>query len=493
MTPEAPSPTADSRLRPWQVVLAPAALMLALGLWGITRDGSIWRDEVVTYQVAHRSLPELWRLLGEIDAVHGLYYLLLHGTFALWDGGLTALRLPSVLAMAAAAAGVAEIARRLAGPRAGLLAGLAFVPLPAVQQYAQEGRSYALVCAAVVAATLLLVRAWQRPGRAAWAGYGTAVLVAALLHEFAVLAVAAHGVTLCWGRAPRAVRRGWAVATAGALLGLVPLALVSRQQADQVSWITAPGWSDVWAPSLTAAVGALCACLPPTAGEAGTALRLRTVALPLLVLPPAVLILVSYLDPLYVDRYVVYSYAGLSLLLGPALDRALDRALLRAGVRPVLAALALPGLLLALLPVERGLRSPEARPNDVAAAARAVQQLGRPGDAVLFIPSARREAALYSPRAFAGLRDLALAESGTDSGTINGVEADPGRITAALRAPQTRQVVVVTDPKPRPGPSARDRAKLAALAARFRLCRTESVHGIKVSRYAVPGACDQPG
>ena len=71
------------------------------GLWGIERQDSMWRDESVTYQVAHRPLGELWGLLGHIDAVHGLYYLLMHTVFALWDGGLVALRLPSVLATAA--------------------------------------------------------------------------------------------------------------------------------------------------------------------------------------------------------------------------------------------------------------------------------------------------------------------------------------------------------------------------------------------------------
>lgn len=474
--------------RAWPVVLPPALLTLLLGLWGIGRGGSIWRDEAVSYQVAHRTLPELWRLLGEIDAVHGLHYLILHAVFSCWDGGLVALRLPSVLAMTLAAAALAETGRRLAGPRVGLLAGLVFALVPAVQQYAQEGRSYASACAAVVVGTLLLVRAWQRPRAGAWAAYGAVMLLAALLHEFAVLAMAGHAITLGWGRADRRVWRGWAVATAAAALALLPLVLISRQQADQVAWIRTPGWTDIWAPALTGAVGALCAGLREPAA-AGAPVRLRAVALPLLVVPPAVLILVSYLDPLYVDRYVVFSYAGLALLLGLALDRAWARSALPVPqrARPVVAAFALAALLLGPLPLEHGLRTPQSRPNDVAAAARAVRELGRPGDAVLFVPGARREAALYDPAAFAGLRDLALAETGAASGTINGVEAEPGAISAALTTP--RRVVLVTDPRPRATVPARDEAKLAALADRFQPCRTTTVHGIKVTLYAVPESC----
>ncbi|WP_344636483.1 glycosyltransferase family 39 protein [Kitasatospora cystarginea] len=477
--------------RGWPVLLPPALLTLLLGFWGVERGGSIWRDEVVSYQVAHRSLPEIWRLLHEIDAVHGLHYLLLNTVFRLWDGGLPALRLPSVLAMALAAGALAETGRRLAGRRAGLLAGLVFALVPAVQQYAQEGRSYASVCAAVVLGSLLLVRAWQRPTARAWTAYGAVMLIGALLHEFAVLAMAAHALTLCWGRAGRRVWAGWAVAAAAVLAGVLPLSLISRAQADQVAWITTPGWSDVWAPALTSAVGALCACLRQPAAP-GAPCRARALALPLLVLPPAALILVSFLDPLYVDRYVVFSYAGLALLLGLALDRAwarLPRALTEWPVpgRPVVASLALTVLVLAPLPLERGLRTPQSRPNDVAAAARAARDLGRPGDAVLFVPGARREAALYDPAAFAGLRDLALARTGADSGTINGVETGPERIRAAVAA--QRRVVLVTDPRPRAGASARDQAKLAALAARFTPCRTRAIHGITVTLYTVRGAC----
>lgn len=149
--------------------------------------------------MAHRSVAGIWRTLGTVDAVHGLYYLLMHALFALHDGGLTTLRLPSVLATSAAAAGVGLIGHRVAGPRAGLFAGLVMPLLPAVQRYAQEGRSYALVCALVVWATWLLLA-----GR--WTGYGAVMLAACLLHEFAVLAVVAHGVTVF---ARRAGQRGF--------------------------------------------------------------------------------------------------------------------------------------------------------------------------------------------------------------------------------------------------------------------------------------------
>jgi mannosyltransferase len=54
-----------------------------LGLWGIDRQGSTWRDKSVTCQVAHRSLEQLRHLLGRVDAVHGPYHLPVHAVLAL--------------------------------------------------------------------------------------------------------------------------------------------------------------------------------------------------------------------------------------------------------------------------------------------------------------------------------------------------------------------------------------------------------------------------
>ncbi|MBP0459924.1 glycosyltransferase family 39 protein, partial [Streptomyces bomunensis] len=177
----------------------------------------MWRDESVTYQVAHRGVGQIGELVRHVDAVHGVYYLLMHGLFAVWDGGLLTLRLPSVVATAAAAALVALTGRRLAGRRAGLWSGVTFALVPLVQMYAQEGRSYALVCALVALATYLFVRALDGGGGWwLWAGYGTAVAAAGWLHEFAVLALAAHGVTVAVSGVGRAARVRWAVAAVAA-------------------------------------------------------------------------------------------------------------------------------------------------------------------------------------------------------------------------------------------------------------------------------------
>ncbi|MBI0301068.1 glycosyltransferase family 39 protein, partial [Streptomyces sp. PRKS01-29] len=133
------------------------AVMLGLGLWGLDR-GTMWRDESATYQMARRTLPQLRDALGTVDAVHGLYYLLMHPVLALRPAEVT-MRLPSLLAAVATTALVAALGCRLARPRVGLWAGLLYATTPVVTHYAQEGRSYALVAAGAAWATYLLVSA----------------------------------------------------------------------------------------------------------------------------------------------------------------------------------------------------------------------------------------------------------------------------------------------------------------------------------------------
>ena len=455
------------------VVLPPALLALALGLWGLRRKDSIWGDEAVSLEVARRSTGQIWQLTQHIDAVHGLYYLLLHLLFTLHDGGLATLRLPSVLGMTAAAAGVALIGRRLSGSRAGLAAGLVFCVFPAVQEYAQEGRSYGMVCAGVVGSGLLLLRAAERPTVSRWSGYALAALTTCVLHEFAVLAVLGQGLTLVLARQSRRVRLGWLAACAGVLAGLLPLALLSESEAAQVAWITAPGTGTVLFALGTMLVGALCALV---AGPGQ-----RAFALPLLVLPQMVLLLVSVVHPVYLDRYVVFEYAGLALLIGAALDR-LGR---RAGWRVLLV---VPLALLLLLPVETGLRTPQSRPDDLAAAARAVGRMSAPGDGVLFLPSARRQSELAFPADYAGRIDLALSGNVAASDTLGGIELPPDGIRARLLA-VTRVVTVRTAGKGVPEGTAQDREKLAVLGADFQVCARAEVRGLVVTAYARPGDC----
>ena len=455
---------------------------LGLGLWGLSRQDSVWRDEAATWQVAERSTAEICRMLTNVDVVHGCYYLLMHGLFACFGASTTTLRLPSVLAMAVAAACVAAVGHRLADRWVGLAGGMALGLLPAAQFYLQEGRPYALVAAGAGIATWLLVRVLQGHDRTVyWAAYGGTVLICGLLNWLSLLILPAHLATLVWTRAGRGAWTRWAASSAAATAGVLPLALFSRGQSQQVSWIPPLTWHMAIGPAVLLLIGGAGALLDrPRAGR----LSVAAVALPLLAVPQLGLMSVSLIQPLFLDRYVLFSLLGLALLIGTAVGsaiRAAEPRIPRASmwILPTVIAVATA----ALLPQSLAKRSPASRVDDVLAIASEVRRLKKTDSAVLFIPAARRDTESVSPSAFAGLRDIALTKSPEDSGTLKGVEANPSRIRAAMLTQQ--RILLVTD-APRaakPATAARDRTKISVLRKYFTAVADKQIRGRRVTVY----------
>ncbi|MGW7528590.1 glycosyltransferase family 39 protein [Streptomyces sp. NPDC054783] len=461
----------------------PALVMLAVGLWGLDRGG-MWRDEAVSFQVGRRTVPQIWLLLHDVDAVHGLYYLLVHAVLFVHPGEVV-LRLPSVCAAAVTAALVAALGARLLRPRVGLWAGLLYAVAPMAGHYAQEGRSYALVAAGATGATLLFVRAVQGGSRAgSWVAYGAVLGLTCWLHEFAVLLLCAHAASLAlarvgvppressraWGR----VWRGWGCAAGAVVVSLVPMVLVSRGQAAQVAWlqrptaVTAEGLvRGFLGPSWAVCGMCLLLVLAGLAGPAGVVGRgeitLAGVALPLTVVPPAVLMLASQASPLFVDRYVLYALSGAPLLVAAGAERVAGtvgrphddgrperrplprlRTVSRSPLVTLTGVLAIALAFLHQLPVLRADRDPAARPDDLGAVSRAVARGLAPGDGVLFLPAHMRNVALTYPGAFRGARDVALAEGAAGSGTLYGRQA--GARQVRRRMERLDRVWVVADP-----------------------------------------------
>ena len=146
--------------------------------------------------------------------------------------------------MAGAAACVTLVGRRLADTRAGLLAGLAFALVPSVSRFAQEMRSYAFEVLVATLATLMLLRALERPAVHRWAAYGVCVAALGYLDPVALAAVTGHAavVAMRWWR-DRDGRLFWFVPAALAgFAAWVPLALISwHEESGQVGWILRPG------------------------------------------------------------------------------------------------------------------------------------------------------------------------------------------------------------------------------------------------------------
>jgi mannosyltransferase len=440
--------------------IAAAAVMAVLGVWGLARSGSMGNDEVATRWAALLSLRDLAHLLRHVDAVHGLYYLLMHGWVVLGSSP-TVLRIPSVLSMIAAAVLIVILARRLTGSGwAALFAGLIMALTPTISYYAQTARSYALVYTCVLGATLALLYALSgeqeggRPRR--WVLYGLLITLAAYLNEIALLVLAAHAVTVLLARYGRRTLIHWAVTSAVAVVLVGPLLALSAREDGAVAWIPRPTLGDLkalghdyfGATAVVAALIVICviaALLPPlgrerqprqaAGGEAAAeaavpwwrqrGVTLQSVAAPLLVLPAALLIIESLVArPLYTDRYVLYGEAGAALLAGAGAYRVGRWLAGAAGQRWLVW---VPGAVLCVcalvlqLGAQHRVRTPESRLYDFGGPSRFVAAHARPGDGVLFFNDFFRKARLGYPEDFRKVTDFAMAVSPTRAGSFRGI------------------------------------------------------------------------
>jgi len=427
---------ARPRRFPGWTLLASPVITLAVMLWGLGAR-PYWGDEADTVSAVSRTVPQLLRLLGHIDAVHGLYYLLLWPVARVAGTGEFATRLPSAVAMAAAAAGVTAIAGRLGSRRAGLWAGLMFAVLPAVTAQGHDARPYAALAAAAVLASYLLVRAVQDPRWRWFVGYGLSLAGVGYLQLFGLLLLPAHAVTLVGlvrgsrgegagrpGALGGLVLRRWLVAGAAAVVAVVPVAIVGWVQRAQIAWIPRPGWSAVTsliamvaAGSTWAAIviGLLCA-LGVFAGRSRVP-ALAWLALPWLVLPPLILLAASVIKPVYFTRYLTYCLPAVALLAGAGLASLNWRGRARrAGAAGSVAAVAALALVAGLVwPAQAAMRAPGGGMQMVA---RFLAAHERPGDAIVYPEPLIPPWYLAYPEGFSGLRDLSMAQTPGAAGRL---------------------------------------------------------------------------
>jgi mannosyltransferase len=503
-----------------------AAVMAVLGVWGLARDSSMGNDEVATRWAALLSLHQLAHLLRHVDAVHGLYYLLMHGWMAVGTSPAV-MRIPSVIAMVVAVALVVIIGRRLTGSAwAGLFAGLIVALTPTISYYAQTARSYALVFACVAGSTLALLHVLAAEGRAREAGtreasaaedeagrarpavsrylvYAVLLIVGGYLNELSLLVVAAHAVTVLLARYGRRVITAWAAAAAISVIVVLPLAAVSAREDTAVAWIPRPGLSslrilfhDYFGATTAVAVLLFCcavaAVLPPLHrgrrapgpvwwSQGGVSLP--SVAAPLLVVPVALLILESLVArPLYVDRYVLYGEAGAALLAGAGALRigrwlagVTDRRMLLWAPGVVVCVLA---LVLQLAPQHR-VRTPQSRLFDFGGPSRYLAAHARPGDGVLFFSNFYRKARLGYPADYRNVTDFAQAQSPAAAGNFQGRDKPVAAVQSLMTGYQ-RIWVVGRSPFAHltAGPV---RAEDAVLTSHFSLAAKRQFKGIVVT------------
>jgi len=430
---------------------------------------SLWYDEAATVTSAQRTWAQLWAELHNVDAVHGLYYSLMHVWF--WLVGYTpfTLRFPSALAVGVAAGLVVALGRRLGGRRLGITAGLVFLALPRVQWAGSEGRPYATITTLAVCLTLVGLTAVRRTrtGRSLhwWIAYGALALVAVTFNVYLSLAVVAHAVTLLWTVTVRRVevRRAtvhrtptlpgaplvtggvllrWAVASAIAAVAVSPVVVAIAAQSKQVSWIAGIGertGAQVFATAWFGAVNVYAAVAwtlmvlgvvvvlveahrrSPSVRALVRAQAVR-VAVPLVVIPTAALVLATAMGKhLYSPKYATLSLPFVALLIALALTLIRPKALLAGAVAVVL---------VLSVPTAIAVKEPLAKQDSTWARAASIIETQRSAnrvdadEGVVFgsvygHPGSTADIIRVSyPEAFAGMTDLGVRKIGAEAGVL---------------------------------------------------------------------------
>lgn len=400
---------------------------------------SLWFDEGATISAsASRTLPELWKLLGHIDAVHGLYYLLMHGWFAIFPPTEFWSRVPSALAIGAAAAGVTVFSKQFVPGRAtALCAGAVFAILPRTTWAGIEARPYALAATAAVWLTVLFVAAVRRNRPRLWLCYALGLMLSILLNLNLVLLVLVYAAMLPL-LAPEKSRRSpviwWAVGSAVAVGVMTPFIVFAHGQAWQVNWIYPVSWHyafdiilrqyfdhSVPFAILTAIliVGAVAARLTGVRGPAGDARSLLLSCVAWIVIPTGVIVVYSAAnEPIYYPRYLIFTAPAAAVVLALCIVTIARRPLPIAGVVLLFAVAALPNYLFTQ-------RWPYAKEGwDYSQVADLISSHAAPGDCVLadntvpWKPGPIRAVLATRPAAFRSVIDVGRGVYGPKVGSL---------------------------------------------------------------------------
>lgn len=399
--------------------VAVAFLAIVVSAAGAARP-SLWFDEAATISASTRTVPGLWRMVGNIDAVHGLFYLIMHGWFAIFPATEFWSRLASSVAVGVAAAGVVVLGRQLSTRSVAVASGVVFALLPRVTWAGIETRSYALSTVVGVWLTVLCVAAVRRNRLRWWTGYAAMLVTGTLLNVFVVLIVGVHAVVVSVLADSRRARICWAAGTVMAVAAVTPFLLFTQTQLFQVGWISRLNAQTVgkilqeqyFDHSLAVAVLAgliIVSGLLFRARAADTAGprpgRLVAVSAAWILIPTAALLVYSAVhQPIYFPRYLSFTAPAIALPLGLCI-------VVVGRSRPGIAAL-LVVFAFAATPNYLAQRGPYAKEHmDYSQVADVITRYAKPGDCLVmdnstsWKPGPIRPLIAARPAAFAKLHD----------------------------------------------------------------------------------------
>lgn len=406
----------------------------AVNLVGAGRP-SFWYDEAATISAAYsRSLGQLWQMLGNVDAVHGLYYLLMHAWFQIFPPTEFWSRAPSALAVGGAAAGIVVLGKQFSSRTVAVAAGVVCAVLPRATWAAIEARPYAMSMMVAVWLTVLVVSAVRRNSAWVWLSYGVVLVMSVVLDVYLVLLWVAHVLFVFGFHRTRTVLMRFAVTSAAALGAVMPFVLVVVGQVHQISWITPIGRRTIEDVAVQQYFDRNPAFAVFSAAVVVIAIwfwlsgirRLRTgdrqllvLAIAWLVIPTAVVVLWSALvHAVYTPRYLCFTAPAVALVLGVCIAALAAAPWMAAVLVSVFVVTSVPSYLLAQ-------RNSYAKYGmDYSPVADMIGGKAAPGDCLLvndtvtFHPAPMRPLMAARPDAYRNLIDVSLWQRATDRNDV---------------------------------------------------------------------------
>ncbi len=334
---------------PWLIPLL--ALALGARLYQLTA-AAIWGDEGSSLLLAQFPLAGIWFHAAH-DVHPPLYFMLLRAWIGLFGDSIESIRMMSAVPGVIAVFLGTWLAHLIASRRATMLTCLLLALLPTAVRYSQEIRMYSLMGVWLLGATLALVYWVRAPQRRRYlAIYALLMAAAFYTHYFSALCVLAHWAYLLVLRAPFAgaqryiARRDWWLANGAIVLlflpwlpGLIDLVLHmdALEVGGDVGWEPAvtlrsmpsmlwqlmaqddgegmPLWLLLTLPGVLVAMMVYVVCTDRSRYRFATLVVLYS-ALPLLVLYG-----VSFVSPVFIERYLTAPALGLAIILALGIDR----------------------------------------------------------------------------------------------------------------------------------------------------------------------------
>jgi mannosyltransferase len=452
-------------MRPPPAVLDPlivGVLAAAVSLSGAARP-SFWYDEAATISASYsRSLGQLWQMLSNVDAVHGLYYLLMHGWFQVVPPTEFWSRVPSGLAVGGAAAGVVVLGKQFSTRTVALSSGVVCGILPRATWAGIEARPYAFSMAAAVWLTVLLVYATRRDNAWVWLSYALVLATSILLDIYLALMLLAYIAFLWSYRHSRKVLVRFAIASVLACSAVIPFVIAAIGQVHQIIWVAPIGRRTIedvavqqyfersppfMIVSALVVATAIVLWLCTSTRLVQTDRQLLTLAIAWLVIPTAVILTWSALaHPIYTPRYLCFTAPAMALVLGVCIGALAVTPWAAAAIVSAFALAAGPNYVLAQ-------RSPYAKYGmDYSQVADLISTKAAPGDCLLvndtvtFMPAPMRPLLAARPDAYRKLIDLSLWQRATDNNDVFDTNLIPEATAGPLSDCHVVWIITQADP-----------------------------------------------